>query len=109
MSQLISGLCQNPEEDDSNTSEGMDALAEQQAGKEQELPSSKSFHRRPIGGTAQIRGGVSQLQRSGLKVCLPTSKIQTRNKSSHFKLSKKNLPYFWVLVNSRCGQVDKQE
>lgn len=108
MSQLIFGLCQNPEEDDSNTSEGMDALAEQQAGKEQELPSSKSFHRRPIGGTAQIRGGVSQLQRSGLEVYSLTSKIQIRGGSPHFQLSNNPTSLLCFLVKTSWSQVGKR-
>jgi hypothetical protein len=50
---------------------------------------------------AQIRGGVFQLQESRLKVCLPTSEIQTRGKSSHFKQkSLTGVPlHLGVLVN----------
>lgn len=83
MSQLVFSIFMSPGEVGSNASEGMDFLwRQEQPGKEQELPSSVSLNRLPAESMAQIRDGFSQLKRSGLKVCLLTSKIQIRSRYS---------------------------
>ena len=70
------------------------------------LPSSLPLSRHSIKGVAQIRGKSYHLKSSGLKVCLPTSKIWTRIISFHLKISHKCVLHIYVLVNSRCSQVE---
>jgi hypothetical protein len=58
MSQLVFSICQNSKEVEFNASERMDFLARQeQAGKDQKVPSSMSFYRLPAEGMAQTIGG----------------------------------------------------
>jgi hypothetical protein len=87
MSQLVSCICRSPEEVGSNASEGMGLPARpEQACKEQKLPSTV-----PCLGFQQIVAQIGvclPTSRPGLKACLHTSKIQVRNESTHFRLSK---------------------
>lgn len=49
MSQLLFSICRNPKPINSNASKGMDSLVRQeQAHKEQKLPSSMSFYWLPV-------------------------------------------------------------
>lgn len=63
MSQLVFSRHWNPKEVVSNASEGIDLLQRQeQAGKEQNLPSSMSIYSLLEEGMAQIRGVSSHLK-----------------------------------------------
>jgi hypothetical protein len=77
-----------------------------------------SFYRLPADGVAQIRVEPSYVKRSQLKLCLLTSKdslkvnLPAPNDPIKQKINKSlaGMPsHFWVLVNSRCSQVDSQE
>ncbi|MGE9502474.1 hypothetical protein ACQP3D_29280, partial [Escherichia coli] len=55
-------------------------------------------------GVVKIEGGPYCLTRSRLKAGLPTSKdLILRKNPSHV------YPDFWILVNSRCSQVENQK
>ena len=73
----------------------------------QRLPSFMFFIRPLAEGMAWIIGGSSQ--RSGLKVCLLTSKPSTFQLQIKQKSLTDVLLHFWVLGSFRCSQVDSQE
>jgi hypothetical protein len=66
---VVFGIHWNPKEVGTSASEGMDILARrEQAGKEKKLPSFMYICRLSSEVMSQIRGGFSQLKRSGLKM-----------------------------------------
>jgi hypothetical protein len=87
MSQLVFSILQDPEEVGFAASEGIDFLVKQErAGKDRaSFPPLCPLYRLPAEGVVQITEGSSHLKRLGLKVYLPTPKIQIRSGSSHFK------------------------
>ena len=81
MFQLAITVCQSPDEVASKASKGMDLPVRVRAGRpNQNLLSSVPFvYRLPAEDVAQIKGGASQLRRSGLKVDLPISIFSKSN------------------------------
>ena len=66
------------------------------------LPPCSSLYSLPSAGTGQIRAGSKvniPNSRLRLKMCLPTSKIQIKSRSFHFKWSKSPsvMPSIWVV------------
>ena len=84
MPQLLFSMCWNPEEVGSNASEGMDLPARQEQAKRASSLLPCPLYRQSAEGGAQITGKFSHLKRSGLKMCLRTSKIQIRSGPLHF-------------------------
>lgn len=80
--------CWDPEDIGFNASERTDLLARwEQAGNEKKLPSSMSLGRLPAESVTQIRNVFSQLEQSGLKVCLPASRFRLKACFSQLKRS----------------------
>jgi hypothetical protein len=99
MSQLVFSKHWRAEEVGSYASEEMDLLARrEQAGQEPKLPFPVSLHRLPAEGMARLKVCLPT-PRSGSKVCVftPTSKVQTRSGSTHFKSSRKKK------ISHRCA------